>query len=121
MTTRALAWVNLAVFLLAGNAQAGTLTKQIHFETPGVAGMPGGVIVTIPGCRSIAGPGEPMLPVYPACFIVPPGEAVTRVVVEPADTVAIEGTYVVAPMQPQAPLGAGVPPGFVKDRAIYGS
>jgi hypothetical protein len=121
MTTRALAWVSLAVFLLAGNARAGTLTKQIRFETPGVAGSPGGVLVTIPGCRSIAGPGEPMLPVYPACFIVPPGEAVTRVVVEPADTIALEGTFDVAPMPPQTPLGAAVSAGFARDRAIYES
>jgi hypothetical protein len=121
MTTRALARVGLAVFLLAGNARAGLLTKQIFFEKPGVASVPGGALLTIPGCRSIANPGEPILPVYPACFIIPPGEAVSRIVIEPAETTALDGFYDVAPMQPQAPLGAAVPPGFVRNSAIYQS
>ena len=72
MMTTTLARVSLAVFLLAGNAQAGVLTKQIRFEKPDLARAPGGVLLTITGCRSIAYPGEPILPVYPACFIVPP-------------------------------------------------
>ncbi len=121
MTTRALARVGLAVFLLAGNARAGLLTKQIIFEKPGVASVPGGALFTIPGCRSIAGPGEPMLPVYPACFIIPPGETVSRIVVEAAETIALDGSFDVAPMQPQAPLGTAVPPGFVRNTAIYQS
>jgi hypothetical protein len=121
MTTRALARVGLAVFLLAGNAQAGLLTKQIYFEKPGVASIPGGVLLTIPGCRSIAIPGEPILPVYPACFIIPPGEAVSRIVIEPAETITLDGSYDVAPMQPQAPLGTTIPPGFVRNAAIYQS
>lgn len=121
MTTRALARVGLAVFLLAGNARAGLLTKQIFFEKPGVASVPGGVLLTIPGCRSIANPGEPILPVYPACFILPPGEIVSRIVVEPVETIALEGSHDLAPMQPQAPLGTAVPPGFVRNAAIYRS
>ncbi|MCX5752902.1 MAG: C25 family cysteine peptidase [Candidatus Krumholzibacteria bacterium] len=121
MTTRALARVGLAVFLLAGNARAGLLTKQISFEKPGVARVPGGVLLTIPGCRSIASPGEPILPVYPACFIIPPGETVSRIIIEPIDTMTIEGSLDVAPMQPQAPLGTAAPSGFVRNAAIYRS
>ncbi len=119
MTTRALARVGLAIFLLAGNARAGLLTKQLSFEKPGVASVPGGALFTIPGCRSIAGPGEPILPVYPACFIIPPGETVSRIVIEPTETIALDGLYDVAPMQPQAPLGTSDPPGFVRSAAIY--
>jgi hypothetical protein len=121
MMTTTLARVSLAVFLLAGNARAGLLTKQIYFEKPGVASAPGGVLLTIPGCRSIANPGEPILPVYPACFIIPPGETVSRILIEPIGTITLEGSFDVAPMQPQAPLGAAVPPGFVRDAAIYRS
>ena len=121
MMTTTLARVSLAVFLLAGNAQAGILTKQISFEKPVVARVPGGALLTIPGCRSIAGPGEPILPVYPACFIIPPGEAVSRIVVEPVETITLEGSYDIAPMQWQAPLGTTVPPGFVRNEAIYRS
>jgi hypothetical protein len=121
MTTRALARVGLAVFLLAGNAQAGSLTKQIHFERPGLASVPGGALLTIPGCRSIAGPGEPILPVYPACFIIPPGDVVSRIIVEPLDTITLEGSHNLAPMQPQAPLGATAPRGLVRSSAIYES
>jgi hypothetical protein len=121
MTTRHLAKVCLAVFLLAGNARAGVLTKQIGFAPPAVSSMPGGALVTIPGCRSIANPGEPILPVYAACFMLPPGESVSRVVVEPLETVTIEGSHAVAPMQPQAPLGTRDPPLFVRNEAIYRS
>ncbi|MFA4947136.1 MAG: C25 family cysteine peptidase [Candidatus Krumholzibacteriia bacterium] len=121
MITTTLARVSLAVFLLAGNAQAGILTKQIYFEHPGVARVPGGVLLTIPGCRSIAGPGEPILPVYPACFIIPPGEAVSRILIEPTETITLEGSHDVAPMQPQAPLGTTIPSGFIRNAAIYQS
>jgi hypothetical protein len=121
MTTRALARVGLVVFLLAGNARAGTLTKQIRFETPTVASVPWGTLVTVPGCRSIANPGEPIVPLYPACFILPSGETVSRIVVEPIETIALEGSYDLAPMQPQAPLGAVVSPGLVRNASIYRS
>jgi hypothetical protein len=121
MTTRQLAGICLAVFLLAGNTQAGILTKQISFGNPAVSSMPGGALVTIPGCRSIANPGEPILPVYAACFILPPGESVSRVAVEPLETIALEGSYAVAPMQRQAPLGTSDPPGFVRNEAVYRS
>ncbi len=121
MTTRHLAGICCAVFLLAGNARAGILTKQISFDNPAVSSMTGGALITIPGCRSIANPGEPILPVYAACFILPPGESVSRVVIEPLETVAIEGSHAVAPMQPQAPLGTSDPPGFMRSEGVYRS
>ncbi len=121
MTARHLARIFLAVFLLGGSAQAGIVTKQLGFAPPAVSNAPGGVLVTIPGCRSIADPGEPILPVYAACFLLPPGESVARVIVEPLETVAIEGSYAIAPMPPQAPLGTGAAPGFTRNTAIYAS
>jgi len=121
MTPRVFARAFLAIFLLAGSARAGPLTKQIRFANPAVTSTSGGVVITTPGCRSIGNPGEPVLPVYPACFIIPRGEIVSRVTVEAEREIPLEGFYDLAPMQPQAPLGAPEPPAFVRDESIYQS
>jgi hypothetical protein len=121
MTTRALEGAVLAVFLLAADARATLLTKQFQFENPIVTSAPWGAIVTIPGCRSIGNAGEPILPVFPARFIIPPGETVIRVTVESTDEIALEGSYDIAPMQPQMPLDASAPLALVKSAAIYQS
>jgi hypothetical protein len=62
-----------------------------------------------------------MLPVFPACFIIPRGETVTRVTFEAAADTALDGSFAIAPMQPQAPLGVSAPPTFVKSATIYQS
>ena len=121
MTTRVRAGAFLAIFLLAGSARASQLAKQFQFENPTVASAPGGVMITVPGCRSIGNPGEPMLPVYPACFIIPRGETVTRVTFEATAGMTLDGSYAIAPMQPQAPLDASAPAGLVMNTAIYQS
>jgi hypothetical protein len=121
MTPRALARAILLVFFLTGSARAGRLTKEIHFAEPAVKGVPGGVLVTIPGCRSIGNPGEPILPVYPARFLIPPGETVVRVLVEESRLDTLDGAFDVLPMPPQAPIGAAIPPEPVRSEAIYRS
>ncbi|HVO76689.1 MAG TPA: C25 family cysteine peptidase [Candidatus Bathyarchaeia archaeon] len=77
--------------------------------------------MTIPGCRSIGHPGEPVLPVFPVCFMIPPGETVTRVTYETAGETALDGSYAIAPMQLQAPVDAPGAPAFVRSAALYGS
>ncbi|MDD4858559.1 MAG: C25 family cysteine peptidase, partial [Candidatus Krumholzibacteria bacterium] len=121
MTTRAISGAVLAIFLLAGNARATLLTKQFQFGDPVVSGTPWGTIVTVPGCRSIGNEGEPILPVYSACFVVPSGEIVMRVSIESLSDVALDGSYDVAPMQAQAPLGAPAPRAISRDSSIYRS
>lgn len=121
MTTRGLAGVLLAIFLLAGNAGASILTKRIQFEHPTVANARGGVIISVTGCRSIGWPGEPILPVYPARFIIPRGEIVSRITVEAEQTVTLPGSYEVAPMQPQVPLGSTGPATLMKNESVYRS
>jgi hypothetical protein len=121
MTTRAIGRVVFAMFLLAGNARASLLTKQFQFKDPVIAGTPWGAIVTISGCRSIGSTGEPILPVYSTCFIIPRGEIVTRVSIESHYDVALDGSYDIAPMQPQAPLGAPAPRQTARDTSIYRS
>ena len=72
----------LALFLLAGNARSGIVTKDIQFEKSLFIYTEEGVLLEIQGCRNIGHPGEPILPVYSARFLIPPGEVVSGVTVE---------------------------------------
>jgi hypothetical protein len=111
----------LAIFLLAGNARSGTFTKLIRFDNPTIGRMNGGVSLEIKGCRTIGMPGEPLVPVYAARFIIPPGETAARVTVEPAGIVTLDGSYSLAPMPPQAPLGTAAPIAWARNEAVYRS
>jgi hypothetical protein len=138
MTARVRSGVLLAFLLLAGNAGASILTKTVQFENPTLASDRGGVVPVVAGCRTIGYPGEPVVPVYPAVFVIPPGEIVSRVTIEPERTVALAGSYDVAPMPAQAPLGfqtsasgvslasraplgAQAPAAVPRDEKVYGS
>lgn len=96
------------VFLFAGNAKAEVITARLSFDPPVVRSSDEGASIYIRGCRSIANPGEPLLPVYVARFIIPPGEEITKISVEPESEIEIL-TGALAPMPDQAPIGSTLP------------
>lgn len=118
--TRFLARTFLAILLLAGNARSGTLTKTVRFENPSILSS-GGAGIEVRGCRSLGMPGEPMLPVYTARFILPPNETASSITVAPDRTVEIALAGDIAPMPPQVPIGAAPTIAVSRDESIYAS
>ncbi len=106
MSTR-VTTVFLAVLFLAGESTSATLEKTIRFEKPSYRQTAQGTVIEIPGCRTIGHPGEPMIPVYAASFILPPGETVSGVTVEAGETVNLADPLDIAPMPRQYALGRG--------------
>lgn len=103
MAVRSITFI-VAIFFLAGNARSGILTKTIRFESPDIIRTGAGVFLEIDGCRNIGLPGDPAMPVYPARFILPQGETVSSVSIEPLDVITIDGPLHIKHMQPQLPL-----------------
>ncbi len=120
-TTKRLAHALLVLLLVAGNARSGVITRRLHFEYPGIASSAHGVILEIDGCRSIGRTGEPMLPVYPARFLLPPGERIESFIVEAGSGVPVEGYLDVAPMPAQVRLGGWNGPAAGRNEAVYRS
>jgi hypothetical protein len=111
----------LALLILATDARPATITKVLTFERPGFAVSSGEVLISIEGCRTIARPGAPMVPVYPAVFALPPGEEIVSVTVTPTRTEILSMPAPAVPMPDQVALGqrwAGIEG---RDPSIYGS
>jgi hypothetical protein len=108
-------------FLLTGNVLPGTLTKTVEFEPPLFDRSADGVSVAVHGCRNIAHPGAPVLPVYTLSLLLPAGESIAGIRIQPDRTVTLEGTFEVVPMAEQIPLGSSTAPGPVRDKAVYRS
>ncbi len=111
----------LALLILATDARPATITKVLTFEHPGFAVSSGEVLITIEGCRTIARPGAPMVPVYPAVFALPPGDEIVSVNVIPSRTETVSMPAPAAPMPDQVALGQRWTGIEGRDPSIYGS
>ena len=111
----------LALLILATDARPETITKDLSFRRPGLAVSSGEVLLSIEGCRTIARPGAPMVPVYPALFVLPPGEEIASVTVTPLETEIISMPAPAAPMPDQVALGRQWSGIKGRDPSIYGS
>lgn len=101
-----LALLALGFQFLAWNAEGVELTKTFHFDKPVVVQSSGGVLLKIRGCRNIGDTGNPMLPVYAACFFIPTGERVDSIEVKADEGQKIAEGLNVIPMPAQLPLGS---------------
>lgn len=110
----------LAVLLHAGNVGAYTVEHSFRFDEPSFSVTEAGVVLEIRGCRTIGLPGEPALPVFTACFLLPPGETVAEVRFLSTETVILPGSFDISPARPQIPLGGG-PYHAHRNEAVYGS
>ncbi|MDD3643768.1 MAG: C25 family cysteine peptidase, partial [Candidatus Krumholzibacteria bacterium] len=79
----------LGLLILASAARSGTVTRIFTFDPPVVAAAGDRVLVRLPGARSISDPGRPALPVYPAVFVLPPGERVVSVEARPLEEIPL--------------------------------
>ena len=79
-----------------------------HYETP-----------SLPGARTIGRAGEPLLPVYTARFLLPPGEALAEVRIVDRAAAAVS-PHIPAPAQAERPLSRPGPVApTAPDAAIY--
>ncbi|MFH1681753.1 MAG: hypothetical protein ABIH26_14060, partial [Candidatus Eisenbacteria bacterium] len=94
------------VSLIAGAAlcRATTITKQLEFERPLVAGAGPTCLASIEGLPEFGDPGEPILPSYPLCVLLPQGEEVSSVTCRERDSEEIRLERDLIWGQPQAPL-----------------
>ena len=111
----------LAVSILAGSTRSSTIEKSFTFESPNVVTTNNGTTVKVEGCLNIGLPGEPMLPVYSTCFLLPPGETVSSVTFEIPESFTIKGTYSIAPMPAQIPPGRNIEIERMRRSEMYGS
>jgi len=94
----------LALILLAHGARADEITKEFHFEYPEVHASVGGVILKISGCRTISLPGNPMVPVYSARFVISPGQTILGIKWEILEQEEFTISGELSPAPPQLPL-----------------
>ncbi|UCF04712.1 MAG: T9SS type A sorting domain-containing protein [bacterium] len=113
--------VTCILFLLTGDALTGTLIKTVEFEPPLFDRSAEGITIAVHGCRNIAHPGAPVLPVYTLSMLLPPGEVITDIRIQPEHTITLDGTFEIVPMAAQIPLGLGTAGKPLRDNAIYRS
>ncbi|MCK4537308.1 MAG: T9SS type A sorting domain-containing protein [Candidatus Krumholzibacteria bacterium] len=111
----------LAFLLLATGARSGIIEKTVRFDSPSLQMTDEGVRVVLRGCATLAGPGEPAVPVYPARFLIPAGHKVIRIISTPVSTVEIQAPGRITPMPGQHPLGTPHPMFPELDESIYSS
>ncbi len=90
--------------LVAGSAQAGVVARHYDFAEPVITHADGYDRVTMEGAWSYGAPGEPVLPMFGARLLLPPGEEISAVRVTPGDRVVLGEGYVPEPGQKQYPL-----------------
>ncbi|MBU8923002.1 MAG: T9SS type A sorting domain-containing protein [Bacteroidales bacterium] len=111
----------LAFLLLATSARSGIIEKTVRFDSPSLRATGKGVRVVVRGCATLADPGEPSLPLYPARFLIPAGHKVIRIFSTPISTLEIQAPGRIAPMPRQYPMGT-LPTGLPEiDESIYSS
>ncbi len=123
MKFKHLAIICAAAFLLAGNALAKELSKNFQFNRPEIVRVPDGVILKLDGCGRISDPGKPVIPVYRACFLLPPGETFSDITIESGEYTKLDNSFQIAPSPYQKPIGSGsykVPEKDKKDERVYG-
>ena len=77
--------------------------------------------VTMKGIRSAGNPGCPVLPVKTVNVLLPYGENVSSVEVNPGEKVTLQGYYTVMPGQKMVPLSTSLPPFEQPREDIYSS
>lgn len=110
-------FILLAVALVPAEPEAGTIQKTLSFQPPKVNNCSNGKMVAIPGCLNVGHPGHPLLPVYPARFILPPGEAVASIKLEKLEVIKIKMKGKPVPATAQIPLN--VPDGLEKSQPTH--
>ncbi len=80
--------------------------KHYEFSTPVIESFNGFDSITMPGARSFGSPGEPVMPMFGAQILLPPGETISRVEIIPGEIVVLSGQYQIRPGQMQSPLSS---------------
>ena len=83
--------------------RASVITKQLVFEQPRITDNDQTCLASMEGLPEFGNPGEPLLPSYPLCILLPQGEAVTRVVCREQGQEEIQLTRHLQWGQPQVP------------------
>ncbi|MBD3178859.1 MAG: hypothetical protein GF417_04245, partial [Candidatus Latescibacteria bacterium] len=107
---------------LARSAVTEELSRQFYFQKPEVVSVSEtGAELYIPGCGRKVEPGKPAIPVFSACFLLPPGERVNGVRFESGPAVYLDSRYQIAPAPVQVPTGEDRISHRVnyRDQAIY--
>ena len=104
LSPRALALVVVVTLAAASSGQAGLLTEHYAFPEPTI--LPAGEYhsVTMEGAWSFGDRGMPVLPMFPARILLPPGEVVSSVRIIPGDKIELGSGFLVEPGQPRYPL-----------------
>jgi hypothetical protein len=110
----------LALLILASAARPETITRDLSFRSPRIVVSGGEAVLSIDGCRTIARAGAPMVPVYAAVFVLPPGEEIVSVTVTPLATEILPMPAPATPMPDQVSTGRAWSGVKGRDPSIYG-
>lgn len=120
---RALAFAVAVTIAAAGAAGAGVITQHYVFPTPEVTPVGEYHRVTMEGAWSFGERGKPVLPMFPARILLPPGEVVSDVRIVLGEKVELGTGFLVEPGQPRYPLSFDGPVETLKpdygDRDVY--
>ncbi|MDZ7861171.1 MAG: C25 family cysteine peptidase [Candidatus Krumholzibacteriota bacterium] len=119
MKLKHLAIICAAAFLLAGNALAKELSKNFQFSKPQIVRVSNGVILKLDGCGRTSEPGKPVIPVYRACFLLPPGETLSEIIIESEEYTLLNDSLRIAPAPYQKPIGFSSYKVPGKDKSVY--
>ncbi len=117
-------FAGVAILLLGSSAGAGEIVRIYDFPAPTWTASPDGrdfEVPSIAGARTIGPRGEPQLPVHTARILLPPGEELTAVRVQPLAAVHT-ARHLPAPAEAPYPLSWKGPIDLVAPKAeLYGS
>ncbi|MBN2070590.1 MAG: T9SS type A sorting domain-containing protein [Candidatus Krumholzibacteriota bacterium] len=109
----------LALLFLASIARSDTITQTVFFGQPRIVETGSGLLVTVDHCRTVGHCGEPMLPAYPARFLLPAGEKISSVSFNPLSNSIIQCRGRVMAMPQQYPLGSQASIVISRNEEIY--
>ncbi len=118
-------WTTVILILAGLPAQGAQITHTFHFDPPSWAAAPDGrvgfEVPSIAGARTIGQPGQPLLPVYSAQILLPPGEEIVALRTVSSSAAEVE-RHLPAPADYEHPLSlAGPYRQAAPDPTIYGS
>ena len=119
MTFKQLAIIFAAVLLLAGNAFAERLSKVLYFNAPEIVQVPNGTVLKLDRCENMSAPGKPLIPIYKACFVLPPKETFSSLTIASGKYIKLSGSYQITPAPIQNPIGFNLYKNVEKDSAVY--
>ena len=110
----------LTALCLARCAFAEELSKQFYFEKPVLKKSDGtDIFIHISGCERTAAAGKPVLPVFQARFILPPGESVSGIRIAAGTDYSLDGKYYLPPAPTQSPVSISTPAPDFRDETVY--